>query len=317
VKCDVDLPLKLQELKLAPRDEKRVAELFARFGFKSWSKDVAGQSVEAPSPGPAESPRKPVPERSIEMLFTEADLKRWLEATETAALVSLDIETTSPDPMQAQLVGLAFCAVAGRAAYLPSRTCGAPPQLGSTRARDLKPWLEARREGSGRNVKYHEHVLANHGIALRASCTTLLESCVLESRMRPTWKASSRHLGAGDRLRRSDRNWRNASRSSSRRRAGRSVHTEGADLGLQIHALSADQAEAGLACTSIEMPVQVLFRMEREDVLIEARQLEAMSLSSAKCSRSSRRPIRRRASPSTSTRPSRSRKSCSSGRSSR
>ena len=41
VKCDVKLPLRMEELKLAPRDEKRVGELFSHFGFKSWSKDAA------------------------------------------------------------------------------------------------------------------------------------------------------------------------------------------------------------------------------------------------------------------------------------
>ena len=40
VKCDVELPFEMEELKLAPRDEKRLSELFSRFGFKSWLKDA-------------------------------------------------------------------------------------------------------------------------------------------------------------------------------------------------------------------------------------------------------------------------------------
>jgi DNA polymerase-1 len=290
VKCDVKLPLAMEELKLAPRDEKRVAELFSRFGFKSWSKDVAGQAVEAPTPGPGESPRKPVPERSTETLFTEADLKRWLKTMETAALVSFDIETTSPDPMQAQLVGLAFCPAAGRAAYLPlaHNYAGAPTQLGIEPALAiLKPWLESETQRKvGRNVKYHEHVLANHGVALRGIAhDTLLESYVLESHMRHDLESlASRHLGAktigydevtGTGAQRIPFEQVDVARAAA-------YAAEAADLGLQIHAalFPRIQAEAGLARVygSIEMPVrEVLFRMEREGVLIEARQLEAMS----------------------------------------
>jgi DNA polymerase-1 len=290
VKCDVKLPLNLEELKLTPRDEKRVTELFSRFGFKGWSKDVKEQSVEAPASGPAEVPRKPVPERSTETLFTEADLTRWLDAVEAAELVSLDMETTSLDPMQAQLVGLAFCAARGRAAYLPlgHNYAGTPPQLDVEPALAiLKPWLENETQRKvGGNVKYHEHVLANHGIALRGIAhDTLLESYVLESHMRHDLESlASRHLGAktidydevtGKGAQRIPFEQVDVARAAA-------YAAEAADLGLQIHEalFPGIQAESGLAYVygSIEMPVrEVLFRMEREGVLIEARQLDAMS----------------------------------------
>jgi len=39
VKCDVALPLAPEDLAPQPRDEAKLAELFARFGFRSWLKD--------------------------------------------------------------------------------------------------------------------------------------------------------------------------------------------------------------------------------------------------------------------------------------
>ena len=39
VKCDVALPLRPADLAPQPRDEEKLAELFARFGFRSWLKD--------------------------------------------------------------------------------------------------------------------------------------------------------------------------------------------------------------------------------------------------------------------------------------
>ena len=40
IKCDVDLPLKPGDLALRPRDTARLAELFERFDFKSWLKEL-------------------------------------------------------------------------------------------------------------------------------------------------------------------------------------------------------------------------------------------------------------------------------------
>ena len=290
VKCDVKLPLKMEELKLAPRDEKRLAELFSHFGFKSWSKDVAGNAGEAPVPVVSDSPRKAVPERSTETLFTEADLKRWLKILEAAELVSFDTETTSLDPMQARLVGMSFCVAAGSAAYLPvaHNYAGAPPQLGVEPALALlKPWFESETHRKvGQNVKYDEHVLANHGIALRGIAhDTLLESYVLESHARHDMDSlASRHLGAKT-IDYDEVTGKGAQRIPFEQvdvERAAAYAAEDADLGLQIHhaLLPRIQAEAGLAYVygSIEMPVrEVLFRMEREGVLIEATQLEAMS----------------------------------------
>ena len=290
VKCDVKLPLRMEELKLAPRDEKRLAELFSRLGFKSWSKDVAVDAGEAPVAVASDSPRKAVAERSTETLFTEADLKGWLKILEAAEIVSFDTETTSLDPMHARLVGMSFCAVAGRAAYLPvgHNYAGAPQQLAIEPALAiLKPWFESEAHRKvGQNVKYDEHVLANHGIALRGVAhDTLLESYVLESHARHDMDSlASRHLGAktigydevtGTGAQRIPFEQVDVARAAA-------YAAEDADLCLQIHQalLPRIQAEKGLAYVygSIEMPVrEVLFRMEREGVLIEATQLEAMS----------------------------------------
>ncbi|HVQ60905.1 MAG TPA: 5'-3' exonuclease H3TH domain-containing protein, partial [Burkholderiales bacterium] len=119
VKCDVKLPVDLEDLKLAPRDEQKLADLLSRFGFKSWLKESP-----APAPGPQPAQESPAParaqfERRHETLSTEADLSRWMAELDAAGLVSLGTETTSDEPMHARLVGLSFATQAGRAAYLP------------------------------------------------------------------------------------------------------------------------------------------------------------------------------------------------------
>src|SRR2546426_1138448 len=291
VKCDLELPVKLEELKLGPRDEKRLAELISRFGFKSWPKEATGDTKQ---PLPPETPPAPVrsdrEERHYDTLVEEADLARWLKVVEAAEIVAFDPETTSLDPMQARLVGMSFCVVAGRAAYLPlaHNYAGAPGQLGVERALAmLKPWLEnEERKKLGQNIKYDQHVLANHGIVLRGIAhDTLLESYVLESHARHDMDSlASRHLGlktltydeeTGTGVGRIPFEQVDVARAAA-------YAAEDADLTLRIHHALYPKLEAAekllYVYRLIELPArEVLFRMERDGVLIDAAQLEAMS----------------------------------------
>jgi DNA polymerase-1 len=285
VKCDVELPFDLEELKLAPRDDKRLSELLSRFGFKSWLKEApAGTAEPPPAPTRAEI------ERRYETLSGQADLARWLKELEAAELVSLVTETTSEEPMQARLVGLSFATAAGRAAYLPlaHRYAGAPGQLELDKALAvLKPWLESDKHAKlGHNIKYHQHVLANHGVRLSGIAhDVLLESYVIESHARHDVESlASRHLGVeplsidevtGTGAQRIPFEQVEVARASA-------YAAEDADVTLQLHAALHPRlaAEDKLAYVygGIEMPVrEVLFGMERSGVLIDAAQLEAMS----------------------------------------
>ncbi len=291
VKCDLELPVGLEELKLGPRDEKRLAELISRFGFKSWPKDAGGDTKQTPSPETPPAPIRADPqERRYETLVEEADLARWVKDLEAAELVAFDTETTSLDPMQARLVGMSFSVLAGCAAYLPlaHNYAGAPSQLGVERALAiLKPWLESeKRKKVGQNIKYDQHVLANHGIALRGiEHDTLLESYVLESHARHDMDSlASRHLGlktltydevTGTGVGRIPFEQVDVARAAA-------YAAEDADLTLRIHRALLPKLEAAekllYVYRSIELPArEVLFRMERDGVLIDAAQLEAMS----------------------------------------
>ena len=287
VKCDVVLPFDLEELKLAPRDDQRLSELLSRFGFKSWLKESPPAAGEAPA---APEPVRVEVERRHEILSKDADLARWLKDLEGAELVSIGTETTSEEPLQAQLVGLSFATSAGRAAYLPlaHRYAGAPNQIGVDAAlATLKPWLESDKHGKvGHNIKYDQHVLANHGVGLRGVAhDVLLESYVIESSSRHDVESlASRHLGAkllsidevtGTGAQRIPFEQVDVARAAE-------YSAEDTDVTLQLHAALHPRiaAEEKLARIygEIEMPVrEVLFKMERTGVLIDARQLEAMS----------------------------------------
>src|SRR5690606_37886963 len=95
-------------------------------------------------------------------------------------------ETTSIDPMRAELVGLSFAVEPGRAAYVPVAHDypGAPPQLDREAVLDvLRPLLEdPARPKLGQHLKYDLNVLSRYGIRMRGIAhDSMLESYVLHS----------------------------------------------------------------------------------------------------------------------------------------
>jgi DNA polymerase-1 len=288
VKCDVVLPFRVTELAPRERDREKLKQLFAQFGFKSWLKEVSGEDA-GDAPVPAAAPALPAAgaPRRYETLLTEADLARWLARIATAEETSVDTETTSLDPFAAELVGVSFCVEPGHAAYLAlaHRYPGAPDQLGASRGLELlRPWLEdpAKRK-VGQNLKYDQHVLANHGVALAGVAhDTLLQSYVLESHARHDMDTlAERHLGLKT-ITYDEVTGKGAQRIGfeevSVERATE-YSAEDADVTLRLHRVLHPRVAADpklrFVYESIEMPVrEVLFRMERNGVLVDAALLE-------------------------------------------
>ena len=306
VKCDVALPLRPEDLAPQPRYEAKLAELFARFGFRSWLKERPADLTtdRKAQDNPVAKPREPqaaaaevAPRvepagiaRHYETVLTEQALRQWLAQLERAELVAFDTETDSLDPMNARLVGLSFSASPGHAAYVPlvHAYAGAPAQLGVEAALAiLRPWLESAGAAKlGQNAKYDQHVLANHGVALAGVVhDTLLESYVLESHARHDMDSLAlRHLGektisfdevTGKGAQRISFDQVDIARATE-------YAAEDADITLRLHhalypRIRADEKLAHIY-GDIEIPVrEVLFRMEREGVLIDAPLLDAQS----------------------------------------
>jgi len=106
-----------------------------------------------------------------------------------AGLVSVDTETTSQDPLQAELVGISFCCTPGKAYYLPiaHHYEGVPEQIGWEDAREaLKEVLENERiRKVGQNLKYDAEILLRHGITLKGiHFDTMIASYVINPGLR-------------------------------------------------------------------------------------------------------------------------------------
>ncbi len=312
VKTDCELPVKPTDLALVPADVAAIRTLYERFEFKSWLRDAAGAGGGRPDaadaiakraatddagrrwdaaadPAPAAVPVAPA-HRHYETVLDEDTLARWLAAIDGAELTAFDTETTSLDPMQARIVGVSLSVEPGRACYIPlaHRYAGAPDQLdrAATLAR-LASWLaDPAKPKLGQNVKYDEHALANDGLALRGVAhDTLLESYVLEAHKPHDMDSLAwRHLSVKT-ITYDEVTGKGANRIGFDEVAvdrATEYSAEDADITLRLHgalypAIAAD-AKLDYVYREIEMPVrEVLFRMERNGILVDAALLARQS----------------------------------------
>ncbi len=193
IKTDVEMNVKPSDLAFAEPDTATLRELYTRYEFKAALKELdakesAAETVIAPQAAPAAA--EPVPahseNRNYELVLTRERFDTWLEKLRAAELICIDTETTSLDPMRAEIVGVSFAVEPGHAAYVPLAHDypGAPTQL----RRDdvlaaLKPLLEdAQKPKLGQHAKYDMNVLSNYGIDVaRVRFDSMLESYVWNS----------------------------------------------------------------------------------------------------------------------------------------
>ena len=306
IRCDVGIQENLSDLAPQVQDKTKLAELFDRFEFRSWRKELDNMPDLAPKTSTKPISSSPIQSettdmfaviqhtantnRNYETILTNEQLDHWLAKLSAADLVCFDTETTSLDPMTAKIVGMSFSVEAGSAAYLPLKHdyFDAPEQLSfaDTLAK-IKPILENPAiKKVGQNFKYDQHVLANHGIALNGIAhDTLLQSYVFEShKTHGMDDLAMRHLDlktitfqevAG-------KGAKQVTFNQVTVEVAAEYAAEDADITLQLHQAMYPQiaADAKLEYiySHIEMPSSnVLFSIERNGVLIDRDMLNIQS----------------------------------------
>lgn len=176
-------------LPLAP-DASALIGMYERYGFRSWLRELTGESTRVPAgdtrvaPEP-ERPTAPAATR-YEMVTDLASLQAWVERVSRSDCVAIDTETTSLDPMLARLVGISLSVEPGVACYIPVAHRG-PDASGQLKLAEvlqhMKAWLQDTRATKVlHHAKYDTHVFANEGIELLGvSDDTMLQAYVLES----------------------------------------------------------------------------------------------------------------------------------------
>jgi DNA polymerase I len=205
IRRDVPVTLDLDRLRVRPPDVARLTELFIELEFKSLvprleafarvavpavtAAPVVAPPVAAPPAAPVASGAAPA-----RVVADAAQLAAVIAECRQASIVALDTETTSLDPLRAELVGVALAAGPERSWYLPfghrapdgELAGGAPPAnlppLASAAMQPLRDLLaDPQVKKAGHNVKYDWLVLRRAGVELGGvAYDSMLASFVLD-----------------------------------------------------------------------------------------------------------------------------------------
>ncbi|NOG31292.1 DNA polymerase I [Halomonas sp. TBZ9] len=191
IKTDCELPVGLDDLDIAQPDQQQLAELYREMEFKQWLNELlSGQdeAVEAAVEQPDTTPTAQLPaaERRDQVITEQADFDALLARLDKAAQFCVDLETTSLNYMDAEIVGVGLALEAGEAFYIPLAHdyLDAPAQLDRSAVLSaLQPLLEdPEKIKIGQNLKYDMSVLASAGINLAGPLAdTMLASYVLNA----------------------------------------------------------------------------------------------------------------------------------------
>lgn len=305
VKTDCDLTrhiVSFEETLIGrPEDAEALREFFQRYGFKTMLRELgggkpagvapaAGAVLNSPEGAQDTLPGMAIIKGEYETVLTDEQLDKWLALVDAAPITSVDTETTSLDPMAAEMVGISLSVEAGKGAYIPMahRYAGAPDQLAREHVLErMRGWLEnPDKPKLGQNLKYDMHIFANHGVQLRGVVhDTLLQSYVFESHKPHDMDTMAmRHLGYTT-IPYVDVCGKGANQICfDQVELARATEYAGedSDITLRLHQamLGHVECDEGLnfIYRKIEMPtMEVLQKIERNGVLIDAALLERQS----------------------------------------
>jgi DNA polymerase I len=289
--CNVALEHTPESLIQRAPDRELLRELYTRLELRAFLRQLSeGGEGDGEHEVAAPTPLEPRAPREYECILTQDALTRWIEKLRAAPAFAMSMQTTAPDYMRGEIVGLAFSVEPNAAAYVPLAHdyAGAPAQLARDAALEvLKPLLESEQAKIGSDLKHDAHVLKRAGVQLRGMrFDVMLESYVWNSTAtRHEIDALARKYLGVDTMRYEDLTGRGAKRIGFSQVAvdlATQYAAEQADLTLQLHASLWPKVDSAPTLRTlydgIEQPLApVLQRMEHRGVLIDGALLREQS----------------------------------------
>ena len=161
IKTDVPLDINIESLKIKPVNQAELERIYRELEFYSLieTKPEVSEAVK--------------PDKHYQTIQTQAEVRELVKNLLNKELLSVDLETTSINPMMAEIVGVALCWEAHSGVYLPIRHPAMADQLfaqtdNSAWLAELKPLLDNEQiVKCGQNLKYDMLILRRNGIELR------------------------------------------------------------------------------------------------------------------------------------------------------
>ena len=185
IRTDVPIELDLDSLRLQEPDTTKLAEIFTELEFKSLldkfvkkpqqQQKTVNMQLDLFAENPTDSSSdadfsnfeslKTV-QHEYELIETEEDAQKLCDFFITKPILSLDTETTSVNPIEAELVGLSFSAEEGKAFYV---AVPAEREKAERIVNIFKPLYESPKILKvGQNIKYDMEVLMRYGVHIAA-----------------------------------------------------------------------------------------------------------------------------------------------------
>jgi DNA polymerase-1 len=163
---DEPIEWNLEELRYGGADFERLRDLYTELGFQRMIASIPAGAV----PDRAATPKEPV---RCRVITTLEDLRELALRAKQAPHIAIGIETTSPEPMRAALLGFSMAVGAGEGSYIPigHRYIGSPKQLTLDDVREvLGPVLrDIAVPKVGHDLKYIEVALGRQDMVVRGS----------------------------------------------------------------------------------------------------------------------------------------------------
>ena len=183
IRTDVPIDLNLDELKVTAPNEEQLTKIFDELEFKSLANKILKKPetiqkpvnaqldlfAEFPTDGQVASENLKISSlkttsHDYQLIDNEEEMRKIVDFFMTNQILSLDTETTSTSPIDAELVGLSFAVEEHQAFYVPV------PAERSEAQRVVEIFRPVYENESilkvGQNLKYDLEVLRNYGIVL-------------------------------------------------------------------------------------------------------------------------------------------------------
>lgn len=303
IRTDVPIEIELKEMKVEEPDEEKLRAIFTELEFRTLLNKFVKRAQETPkrtdsqldlfavNPTEGQDDLKETNYESLKTVYHDYELvdneERAREVCDffvTKQILSLDTETTSTHPMEAELVGLSFSVEPHKAFYvaLPAEREQALKFINIFKPLYENPYIEK----VGQNIKYDIEVLHNYGVEVQGSLfDTMIAHYLLQPELRHNMDYLAETLLNYKTIHIDELIGQKGKRQKNMRELEPSAvyeyACEDADITLQLKGAlepKLKEANADELFRNIEMPlVPVLADMEQSGVLLDTKALQETS----------------------------------------
>lgn len=202
IRTDVPIELDLDSLQLREPDEEKLRALFAELEFKTLADKILKKPTQTPkivngqldlfgnfAPEDTEIQKNPdfltlqTTPHDYQLIDNQEEMQKLCDFFLTNEILSLDTETTSTNPIEAELVGLSFAVEETKAFYVPVPS---DRNVAQKIVEIFRPVYENPKILKiGQNLKYDLEVLAHYGIELKGPMfDTMIAHYLLQPELR-------------------------------------------------------------------------------------------------------------------------------------